>query len=299
MFAQQHYLEKTLKITSMSQEIQKHQPSKNSLTLYTEQNSLIGKWIKSDDQYAVALTYSEKRIGDFKREDMTKLVELMAQWRLLLGVTSESTEHELIVICQFMYDNFKKYTLADVRLAMNWAISGKVEVGYVTQKNISSFYVSKAMKAYDDEKRVIYNRLMEERDKYLSRMEESEMKVTPLQEAESFKEMIVGMYDSVQTGGVFYDIGDIVYNWMKRTGQLKPTKEQIDLAVKYGIDKYHSEKEDKSLRQKMVESVDPADREAKKKKYAREYMVIQYLTVNSLGDIINKIHPSQFTKEQK
>lgn len=230
---------------------------------------------------------------------MTKLVELMAQWRLLLGVTSESTEHELIVICQFMYDNFKKYTLADVRLAMNWAISGKVEVGYVTQKNISSFYVSKAMKAYDDEKRVIYNRLMEERDRYLSRMEESEMKVTPLQEAESFKEMIVGMYDSVQTGGVFYDIGDIVYNWMKRTGQLKPTKEQIDLAVKYGIDKYHSEKEDKSLRQKMVESVDPADREAKKKKYAREYMVIQYLTVNSLGDIINKIHPSQFTKEQK
>lgn len=221
----------------------------------------------------------------------------MGKWRLLLGVTSESSDQELIIICQFMYDNFKNYTLADVKLAMNWVISGKVEVVYVTQKNISSFYVSKAMKAYDEEKRLIYNRLIEDRDKYLSRMEDiNKPKVTPLEQAESFKEMIVGMYDSVNTGGIFYDIGDIVYNWLKRTGQLKPSKGQIELAVKYGSDKYHQEKEDKSLRSKLIESTDSSDIDAKKKKYAREYMVIQYFTNNTIGYIVNKIQSNQFEK---
>ena len=284
----------------MSQEIQKNQQSKNSLIQYNQPSSIVGDWIRSDDEYAVALTYAEKKIGDFKREDMTKLVELMAQWRLLLGVTSESTEQELIVIVQFMYDNFKKYTLADVRLAMNWAISGKTDVGFVTQKNISSFYVSKAMKAYDDEKRGIYNQMMAERDKYLSRMQEiNKPKITPLQKAESFKEMIVGMYDSVQMGGIFYDIGDMVYNWLKRTGQLKPSKEQIDAAVRYGQDRYYQEKEEKSLRQKLTDTIDPMDKEKKQKKYAREFIIMQYFTVKTIGEIVDKIHSSQFAEEEK
>lgn len=284
----------------MNQEIQKHQQSKNSLTQYNQPSSIVGDWIRSDDEYAIALTYVEKKIGEFKREDMTKLVELMAQWRLLLGVTSESTEQELIVIVQFMYDNFKKFTLADVRLAMNWAISGKTDVGFVTQKNISSFYVSKAMKAYDDEKRVIYNRLMAEREKFLAKMEdENKPKVTPLMKAESFKEMIVGMYDSVQSGGIFYDIGDIVYNWLKRSGQLKPTKEQIAAAVRYGQDKYYEEKEQQSLRQKLTDTIDPMDKDKKQKKYAREFIIMQYFTIHTIGEIINKIHPSQFTEEEK
>ena len=284
----------------MSQELQKHQQSKNSLTQYNQPNSIVGDWIKSDDEYAIAITYTEKRIGDFTREDMTKLVELMAQWRLLLGVTSESSEHELIVIVQFMYDNFKKYTLADVRLAMNWAISGKTEVGFVTQKNISSFYVSKAVKAYDDEKRIIYNRLMAEREKYLSKMDDiNKPKITPLQKAESFKEMIVGMYESVETGGIFYDIGDMVYNWLKRTGQLKPSKEQIDAAVRYGQDRYYQEKEEKSLRQKLTDTIDPMDKENRKKKYAREFIIMQYFTVKTIGEIVDKIHPSQFEEEEK
>jgi len=117
--------------------------------------------------------------------------------------------------------------------------------------------------------------------------------------AESFKEMIVGMYDSVQSGGIFYDIGDIVYNWLKRSGQLKPTKEQIAAAVRYGQDKYYEEKEQQSLRQKLTDTIDPMDKDKKQKKYAREFIIMQYFTIHTIGEIINKIHPSQFTEEEK
>ena len=90
-----------------------------------KQNVLIGDWIRNDTEIAVAQTFSEKRIGSFDREDMAKLVEVMAKWRVLLGVNNDSSETELIVICQFVYDNFKKFTLMDIKLAMNWAVSGK------------------------------------------------------------------------------------------------------------------------------------------------------------------------------
>lgn len=263
-----------------------------------KQNSIDGEWIKNEEEYAIALTYSEKKIEEFKRKDMTNLVELMAKWRLLLGVTSESSDQELIVICQFMYDNFKKYTLSDVNLAMNWAISGKIDVGFVTQKNISSFYVSKAMKAYDETKRGIVNRIMVEREKHLERLQNKNKPIlSEIEKANSFKELIVGMYDSVQNGGFFYDIGDMVYNWIKRTGQMSPSKKEIDLAIRYGQDKYFKELEDKSIRQKIMNSFNPIDKERLQKKYAREYMVLEYFKAHQMIEIIKKIHPSQFSIE--
>lgn len=72
------------------------------------QNKLLGDWIRNESELALVLTYDEKRIGDYDKEDMTKLVELMGKWRLLLGVNSEVTATELVEICRFVFQNFKK-----------------------------------------------------------------------------------------------------------------------------------------------------------------------------------------------
>lgn len=264
----------------------------------TEQNKLIGSWIRNDAEKAVALTYSEKRIGDFKREDMTKLVELMAQWRVLLGVTSDPTEQELIIICQFMYDNFKQYTLADVRLAMNWAIAGKLDVGFVTQKNISSYYVSKVMNAYDEAKRQIFNSFMEEREKHLSRQNELEKpKPTPQEEAESFKGYAISLYKSYQDGISWYDISDIFYNWLKRTGQMNPSQKEVAEAVEYGKRKYMEDRQNDNLKDKITKSIEPQKKQDQQKKYARQYMIQLYFDKTPINVLVEKIKPSQFTKK--
>jgi hypothetical protein len=41
------------------------------------------------------------------------------------------------------------------------------------------------------------------------------------------------------------------------------------------------------------------DSEKKKKKYAREFIVLQYFTIYTIGEIIDNIHVSQFTEEEK
>lgn len=279
----------------MSQELQKVANSNNSLLQYNGQNSLIGDWIKTETELAIAKTYAEKKIGDFTREDMTKLVEIMAQWRVLLGVTSEPTEQELIIICQFMYDNFKKFTLADVRLAMNWAIGGRLDVGFVTQKNISSYYVSRVMNAYDDYKRHIFNDMMAEREKYKQRLEiDKPRQQTPKEKAETFKDFVVSMYKAYQKDSLLYDVGDSLYDWIKRTGQLNPTKEEVQAAVEYGKEKYSEIMRERNLRQILSEAVDKKSKEEQQKKFAREYIIRLYFERYTLGDIIKKIELTQF-----
>ena len=281
----------------MSNELQKTQLN-SSKAVSVRQNKLIGGWIQNEAEYEVAKTYEEKRIGDFTKEDMTKLVELMAHWRILLGVTSDSTELELVIICQFVYDNFKKFTLADVRLAMNWAIAGKIDVGFVSQKSLASFYVSKVLNSYDDRKREIFNDFMERRDRHLRRIEIDKKSEPSLEEkAKTFKEMIMGLYKAHQNNQNFYDFNDFVYNWLKSTGQIQATQEEITAAVFYGQEKYREESRQQNAANilRQISNMDVADnKEEKQKKFAREYIIKKYFDKYTIGEIIARIKPSQF-----
>lgn len=264
------------------------------------QNKLIGDWIKNEVEYSVARTYEGKKIDDYDHEDMKKLVELMALWRHHLGVTTDPTEQELIVICQFVYDNFKRFTLSDIRLAMNWAISGKIDVGFVTQKNISSFYVSKALNAYSDAKRSIYNELMENRERHITRQQlEVSVQHTPVERANQFREYIVSLYRGYREGGYFYDIGDFAYNWLKKTKQLNLSKEEIDAAVEYG------KKALRQLRQAdagsaaalLRNAIGKESGEVAEKRLAREYILTRYFEQNTLPQIIDKINIKDFIED--
>ncbi len=243
----------------------------------------------------MACTYGEKRLGDFNREDMTRLVEVMAKWRLLLGVTTESTDQELIVICQFVYDNFKHFTLSDISLCMNWAISGKIEIGYVTQKTISSFYVSKALNAYEDKKRQMVNQIMENKERHLINEAINTPKpVTQAEKANAFKEYIVSLFEAYSNGGLFYDVDDSAYNWLKKQGLVNPTKEQIAAALRYGEDRYKNAQKGQSLRDIMQQSFMKKEKEEQIKKFAREFIVMQIFEEQGIGPIVIKIKAEQF-----
>lgn len=240
------------------------------------------------------MTYSEKKIGQFQREDMARLVEVMGKWRLLLGVTTDSSDVELTVICQFVYDNFKHLTISDILLAMNWVISGKAEVGFVTQKNISSYYVSRALNAYEDEKRRIYNQLMYERDKYLENQQKlNQPEPTPEEKANTFKELIISMYQSHKKGGLFVDFGDFVYKWMKRANLLNIRKSVVDEAVQYGRTKYLEEKRSQNQKN-IMQQIDPPNKEERQKKLSRQYIIMKFFDEHTIPEIVEKIKPKDF-----
>lgn len=270
----------------------------NSQIALQKPNNLIGEWIKTDDELAAVRTFSEKRIKDYNSEDMAELVKVMAQWRLLLGVTNDSTETELIVICQFIYDNFGKFTLADIRLAMNWSISGKIDVGFVTQKNISAFYISKCMQSYEARKMHLVNEIAHNKHRYESRRDlDTKSEVTPEYKCQVFKEYLISIYESYKENNTFWDTQESIYKWMKSTSQINPSKDEIDEALNYADVKLRKEKEERYM-ESVLKRIKPtsADQnpEEKRKKYAREYIVCKKFDEMDIIQLLKKVYVSYF-----
>ena len=259
----------------------------------------MGEWIKNEDQLAIAKTYSQKTIGEFNREELQYLVEVIGKWRILLGATTDPTGDELVIITQFVYDNFKKLTIPDIQLAMNWAISGKTDIGFVSTKLISSFYVSKAINAYLALKKEILQTIAEEKEKHLriKEIEESKnKKPTPEQKAQIFKEHIASLYENHKKQNAWFDFGDFVYEWIKKSGQLNRNPEVIQNAIKYGENRYLAERRGENMKGSLQDALMNygGNKEERKKKYARQYMVMTYFDELSLPEILNKINISQF-----
>lgn len=264
----------------------------------TKPNALIGNWINSRDEMDIALTIGEKRIGKFGRKDMEDIVDVLAQWRLMLGVTSDTTQEELIFITQFIYDNYKHLTLSDLKMAKTWSIMGKVDVGFVSQKTFSSYYISRSINAYEEQKRRIINDISEKKERYEIRMAlEHPTPITPEADMKSFKEHIVTMYQSYHEGNDPYDIGDIVYNWLKQVRLAAPNQVEVNEAMIYANEKLreHNYEKNKQLKAKIV--IDDLSDEMLKKKFARSYIRNKIFDNVPLSTIISKIRIDQFVKK--
>jgi len=283
----------------MNNQIEK-QKSQNSLNLSKKQNELIGTWIENEIELELAQTFSYKKIGQFDKQDMTELVELMAKWKVLLGAVNEATSAELILICQFIYDNFKKFTLEDIKMAMNWAISGKINMSFVSTKSISALYVSKALQLYEEEKKNIINKIALNKANYERKESISNnSNATPEDKANIFKELIIDVYKNYKQKNNFQDFKDFVYYWIKNNKIFIPSKTIIQEAMIYGETKNRElkelEKEDKRKVFSVIKYFESQDDEYRKKKFARQYIVIQFFNkINNLEELLSYIKIQQF-----
>ena len=153
-------------------------------------NKLIGDWINNNEQYAIAQTFSEKKIGQFDKNDMAKLVDAIATWQVMLGIGNDTTEQELVFICQFIYDNFYTLTLSDINMAMKLVVSQKIKLEYTSQKKITALYVSKSLNAYVEYKTDIYNEILRNKVKHIDKLESKNIRVlTQNEKANDFKKL--------------------------------------------------------------------------------------------------------------
>jgi len=244
----------------------------------------------------LANTKTEKRIGNFDRAEMGDIVDILANWRLMLGVTSEVTKEELIFITQFLFDNYKHFTLTDLNTAKTWAIMGRTDIGFVSQKTLSSFYISKCLNAYEDEKRNIINEIDRKRERYLNKIAVNNPPTLTLEdEANTFKDYMVALYKNHKDQQPFIDLGDMFYNWGKKVGLVKPTPKEVDDAMNYAIQKVREAKHEESL-SKTLNQIYKEDDETRKKKFARMYIIKLIFDKYTLTKLIGFIKPEQFKK---
>ena len=259
-------------------------------------NNLIGNWIVNSEEYNIASTLSEKKIGDFNREEMGSIVDLMANWRLMLGVTNEVTQEELVFITQFIYDNYKYLCLRDLEYAKNWAIMGKTDVGFVTQKTFSSYYVSRCINAYEAEKRRIINEISHRKERYETKKAiEKPTQLSPQEKANSFKDHLLTLYKSFNEEREYVDIGDMVYNWAKENNLLSLNPREVDAAMVYAKERL---REYKTTEKSVSTSLNvPMDEDTRLKKYARIFVLNNMFRKYAISELVNKINLEYFKKQ--
>lgn len=259
-------------------------------------NSLIGNWIVNQEEYQVAITLSEKRIGKFNREEMGDIVDLLANWRLHLGVFTDATQEELIFITQFIYDEYKHLTLRDLETAKAWAIKGKIDVGFVSQKTFSSFYISKCLNAYEEEKRRMINDISQRKERYEVRKAlENPTKITPEEDAKSFKDYLLTLYKAYSEDREFYDFGDMLYNWGKAVGLIRPDGKEVADAMIYATERLRDYKQSEN-RLVAFKNVETMDDETRKKKFARIFVITNMFRRHPISEIVQKITIDYFKK---
>lgn len=259
-------------------------------------NALLGNWIRNDIEKSVAECYSEKPIGQYNTKDMEALVDMVARWRVLLGVTNESTPVELRVITQFIYDSYKSLTLKDIELAMMWSINGTIEIGFVTQKNISAYYVSRCINAFIARKREIVNEIAEKKERYLAEQAAKESQITPQQKAEKWKSYFCEIYNKYAQTGQFFDFHHMIYNWLRKVNMLNVPKEEIAASYDYATNRITKEREERKLKpQKSYFRLEGLDDEDKLiKRLRREYVIMKLFDRTDLGTFIRAIKIDDF-----
>jgi len=259
-------------------------------------NKLIGNWIINQQEYQIAQSMTQKKIGKFNREEMGNIVDILAQWRLLLGVTSDATQEELIFITQFLYDNYKHLTLSDLKMAKDWSITSKIDVGFVTQKTFSSYYIARCLNAYEEEKRRIINEINERKDRYEAKKAlENPMRISPEEEAKSFKDYLLTLYKSYSEDREFYDLADMVYNWGKSVGLINPTNKEVSDALIYATERLREYKQSEN-RLIASKNIDTMDDETRKKKFARVFVITNMFRKHPVSELIQKINIEYFKK---
>lgn len=273
--------------------------SKNSLAQSNNQRTLLGAWIQTPHQSNIAKTFEGKRLKDYNSDDMAKLVELMARWRILLGVTSEPTSEELTIICQFAYENYPHLTWDDFYWAMTGAIMGKYDLGFIMQKNLNTFYVTKALNAYLAEKAEIVNEIARAKEKYEMERQSKSVEMTPEQRANNFREHLVTMYRAYKDGGDvrIMDLGGLVYDWMRRAKVLEPTQADITEALSYANDRYIAERQEENMRKLFVEAIDKKSEEIQRKKLARVFLIAKVFDAHEWMDLAKMVKPEHFSEK--
>lgn len=263
-------------------------PTIASGKLLTEQSLSIGAWAKNEIEKSFANSLSEKRIRNYNNQDMGKLLELIGEWRYLLGVSSQVSERELIIITKFIAESFSNLTYTDIKTTMMMALQGKLDIPFTPMVNFSAKYLSDAISDYLYKKSQFINSAAEKQHKKeLREQAEKQTPYTPKQKMTMFADIIKSIHHAANTHQEIIDFNGRIYKWLRNTKQIKLNQQDIDNAMKYGQHKYHklygyANAKDANKKDEMI------------KKYGRENVVVKYFLSTPLTQILSYLREEDF-----
>lgn len=224
-----------------------------------------------------------------KLQELTPLINVVAKWRMYVGLPKTDVSEELSLVADFLYKEYGYLTVNEIELAYTLSVTNRLReaefFGY-----FSPLYVGKVLDAYLYYRKITMADTIRRRDRAMQEAKELANKPTQEQQAKQMKELFKEMYDRYKSQGEIYDPFSITYNFLRRAKLFTPTKDEIEEAVKWGKEKVQEIKREKYAFVKYN-----LNQEEEEKRWSRTWCVQKYFENVDISVLLNNIKPEFFT----
>lgn len=249
------------------------------------QKSLLDFANTTEETNIIICLEGNKAIGLLEKPQ-EKLIDIVSKWRMYIGMPKNDVTEELIIVAQYINENYPNITIAEIDLAINLSIRQKLKDsefhGY-----FSPMYVAKVLDSYLHYRRTTLSDAMRRRDRYVHEQLEKANKPSPEQQSKDFKDIIKGLYNEWKETGEIGDPFTLAYNYLRRTNLLKVSKAEVEAAQKYAKDKTTKIKQEGKIRFEL-------NYEREEIKLARNWCVQNFFKNVNIDILLNNIKPEHF-----
>jgi hypothetical protein len=220
---------------------------------------------------------------------------LITKWAKYIGA-KQPEALDLNSIANYIRESFPNFNDVDLNEMINLLVNGRLETDAEAYGSLSIMYCSKVLHAYQDYKFKVLFRVREE----LQKMENAKPKVINKEERlKNFKDLLVHAKETTKTE-TYVDAGDIIYGFVRKNKLMSIPKEMSHNAIDYGKKRFSDEKKKKymeaTIKHHSYKTLSDLnfEEEDKIKKYARQYVVNEWLKKVEAESLLQKITPEMF-----
>jgi hypothetical protein len=206
--------------------------SKKPLPPQLKPQTSIGAWINSDTEKELYLAQYEKKIAHFQTNDeVNNLLKVVTTWRIYLGIREEASKEENVLNVNFIRENYKNFTLADIELAYKYALTGKLEVDAEAYGKFSPLYISKILNAYGFYCEKMMTEILKRKREHESRMRQLPVHESYEERVDNRKKSIVWYYHQLRSSYKYVgDYGSVVWTFLTRNNILNAQNIDFEIA---------------------------------------------------------------------
>lgn len=260
--------------------------SQNSQIQLQKQKPLLEFTSTSEEVALVKCVENSVLIGNLT--DLNPLVNVVAKWRMYIGLPKEDISEELSIVADFLSKQYPFLTIAEIELAYTLSVTNKLkDVDFYG--SFSPLYVGKVLDSFLYYRKLTLADTIRRKQQYDNEIKEMENRPTPAKQCNDLKGTIKDMYEEYKQNGELRDPFNICYNFFRRTKMLVVKKDEIEKAMDYGKKKYLSK--ERNLFDKVTEST----KESEIQRYARNWCVQNYFDNVGINIILNNIKVEHFS----
>ena len=220
--------------------------------------------------------------------DLNPLVNVVAKWRMYIGLPKEDISEELSIVADFLFKQYQFLTIAEIELAYTLSVTNKLK-DVEFYGSFSPLYVGKVLDSFLYYRKLTLADTIRRKQQYDNEMKEIENRPTPNKQCNDLKGLVKDMYEENKKNGQIIDPFNICYNFFRKTKMIIVKKDEIELAMDYGKKMYLSKERN------LFDKVTDSSRDLEIQRYARNWCVQNYFNNVSIDIILNNIKVEHFT----